>query len=265
MSITRRQTKWYGWHPDLPDQRDMLFAAPQMTKKMPLTQINSHFMPEVWNQGNAGSCTGQSTRCSCKYDLQRQQAKVIFTPSALFIYYNARLVEGTTGQDAGAQIRDVIKGIARYGFCDETTWPYDVNKVTVKPTKKCYTEGAEHLALKYSRVPQTLSHLKSCIASGYTFVFGFTVYDSFESDAVSKTGILPMPGPNEAMVGGHAVCCFGYDDTYVFPWGAKGAFYIRNSWGEDWGQYGNFLMPYDYMLNPDLTADHWNVQFVKAA
>ena len=263
--ITPRQTKWYGWQPDIPDKRDLCFAAPpSLLAVLPPIQINSQFMPEVWNQGATGSCTGQSTRGSCKFDLQRQQAKEIFTPSALYIYYNGRQFEGMTDQDSGAQIRDVIKGIAKYGFCHEESWPYDESKVTVKPPQKCYREGAEHLALKYARVPQTLNQLKSVIASGYTFVFGFTVYDSFESDEVTRTGILPMPGANDGMVGGHAVFAFGYDDNYVFPDGRKGAFYIRNSWGEDWGQFGNFMMPYDYILDPDLAADFWNIQFVSA-
>ena len=47
--------------------------------------------------------------------------------------------------------------------------------------------------------------MRACLAEGYPFVFGFTVYESSESPAVAKTGVTPMPKPKEKMLGGHAV------------------------------------------------------------
>ena len=55
--------------------------------------------------------------------------------------------------------------------------------------------------------------MKGCLAAGYPFVFGFTVYESFESQAVAKTGDVPMPRPGEQVLGGHAVLAVGYDDA----------------------------------------------------
>ncbi len=51
--------------------------------------------------------------------------------------------------------------------------------------------------------------MKSCLAEGYPFVFGFTVYESCESDRVAKTGIVNMPNPKERVVGRHAVMALG--------------------------------------------------------
>src|SRR5262249_61934311 len=67
------------------------------------------------------------------------------------------------------------------------------------------------------------------LAEGYPFVFGFTVYTKFESQEMARTGVLSMPGPDEDVVGGHAVLAVGYDD-------ASETFIVRNSWGADWGQ-----------------------------
>lgn len=39
-------------------------------------------------------------------------------------------------------------------------------------------------------------------------VFGFTVYQSFESDQVAQTSHAPMPQPGEQVIGGHAVLAF---------------------------------------------------------
>jgi len=42
----------------------------------------------------------------------------------------------------------------------------------------------------------------------------------------------------------HAVVIVGWDDDYEAQ-GQKGAFIVRNSWGEDWGEEGYFYVPYN--------------------
>ena len=98
--------------------------------------------------------------------------------------------------------------------------------------------------------------MKACLASGYPFVFGFTVYESFESDAVAQSGHAPMPGPGEKVLGGHAVMAVGYDDSQQW-------FIIRNSWGTEWGMEGYFTLPYDYLANDNLSDDFWTIRIVQ--
>ena len=97
--------------------------------------------------------------------------------------------------------------------------------------------------------------MKSCLAEGYPFVFGFTVYESFESQKVAQTGVLNMPAAKEKAVGGHAVLAVGYDD-------ASKRFIIRNSWGDQWGQKGYFTIPYQYLTTPNLADDFWTIRLV---
>jgi C1A family cysteine protease len=84
-------------------------------------------------------------------------------------------------------------------------------------------------------------------------VFGFTVYSSFESAAVVRSGILNMPTRYDQVVGGHAVMAVGYNDT-------QRRFIIRNSWGTDWGQKGYFTMPYEYLVSRNLSDDFWTIR-----
>ena len=114
----------------------------------------------------------------------------------------------------------------------------------------------KHQALSYHRVPQTLNQMKGCLLEGFPFVFGFTVYESFESAAVAKTGKLNMPKKNESVVGGHAVVAVGYDDT-------SKRFIVRNSWGAAWGIKGYFTIPYDYLLDDNLANDFWTIRMVE--
>jgi C1A family cysteine protease len=175
-------------------------------------------------------------------------------PSRLFIYYNERTMEGSVASDAGAQIRDGIKSIGVQGACPEAEWPYNIAKFADKPTPVCYKDGKKCEALAYQRLSNTnLNQLKGCIASGYPFVFGFTVYEAFESAEVAKTGILNLPAPTEKTVGGHAVLAVDYDDAIE-------RFIIRNSWAKDWGMKGYFTMPYAYITSPNLADDFWTVR-----
>jgi C1A family cysteine protease len=100
--------------------------------------------------------------------------------------------------------------------------------------------------------------MKSCLAYGLPFVFGFTVFESFYTREVAKTGMMKWPEQEEKRLGGHAVLAVGYDDSLD-----GGRFIVRNSWGEAWGDQGYFYMPYDYLLNRGLSNDFWVIQTVE--
>jgi C1A family cysteine protease len=67
-----------------------------------------------------------------------------------------------------------------------------------------------------------------------------------------------MPQPGEQVVGGHAVCAIGYDDKNQW-------FIVRNSWGPDWGMSGYFTLPYQYLLEENLSSDFWTIRMVESS
>ncbi len=253
MPINRK----YGWAPDLPDQRDHLYSAPQpILAKLPPKKDLRSGCPPVYDQGQLGSCTANAISGAIQFEQKKQGVKV-FMPSRLFIYYNERVMEGSVNSDAGAQIRDGVKSVANLGVCPESEWPYDIDKFANKPGTQCFKDATKCQAVGYQRLDSTnLNQLKGCIASGFPFVFGFTVYDGFESPNVAKTGVLDMPGPKEKVVGGHAVLAVGYDDS-------SQRFTVRNSWGKDWGMKGYFTIPYSYLTTTDLADDFWTIRILK--
>lgn len=246
--------KRYGWKPDLPDQRDHVFTARRPSFGLPLNVDLRPVCPPVFDQGELGSCTANAIAAAHLFDQMKQHNHPYITPSRLFIYYNERAAEHTIKSDAGAAIRDGIKSIATLGVCAENLCPYDVAAFAKKPSASAYKAALMRKAVKYQAVTQTVDKMRACLASGFPFVFGISVYDSFESAAVAKSGIVNMPKPGEKMLGGHALFCVGYDHP-------SKRFICMNSWGVKWGQKGFFTIPYEYLAG-QLASDMWVVQSV---
>jgi len=246
----------YGWSRDLPDARDVLYAAPLLSMKagLPNAVDLRPQCPPVYDQGQLGCCTGNGIAGAIQFD-QMKLKKQAFTPSRLFIYYNERVMEGTVTTDSGAQVRDGIKSVATIGAPPETDWPYDITKFADKPPANAYSDAKLDLVSTYARVAQILPQMQGCLAEGYPFVFGFTVYESFESAAVAKSGVVPMPATGEEVVGGHCVVAVGYDTT-------KRVFIVRNSWGTGWGMKGYFTIPFEYLTDAHLASDFWTIRAV---
>jgi C1A family cysteine protease len=218
--------------------------------------LTAHCSP-VKDQGQLGSCTANATAGALEYEENIQTGtNVAQALSRLFLYYNERDLEGDVDQDAGGEIRDVVKVAAKFGAPLESTWPYsdDTEHFKVKPTVESYAEGLNHKALQYQAVPQTLEAFQHVLAVfNRPIIVGIQIFDAFESDEVARTGFVPMPTQYENCLGGHAVLVVGYDN-------AKQCFLVRNSWGDQWGDPANpgcFWLPYQYMLNPELADDFW--------
>lgn len=252
----QRKIKGYGWNPDIPDGRDVMYAAPpQVVTQLPPEVDLRAQCPPVYDQGQLGSCTANAIGGALEFD-QMKQKENAFTPSRLFIYYNERVIEGTVNSDSGAQIRDGVKSVNQQGAPPETDWPYDITKFADQPPQQAYDDAKQHEAILYQRLTPTLAQLQGCLAEGFPFVCGIVVYQSFESQDVASSGQVPMPQSGEQQLGGHAVLAVGYDNS-------QQRFIMRNSWGQSWGMNGYFTLPYPYLLQATLSSDFWTIRSVE--
>jgi C1A family cysteine protease len=161
----------------------------------------------------------------------------------------------TVDQDAGAQIRDIIQVLVQTGAGPEKDWPYVEANFAKAPPARELTEAAECKATVYSRLTSRQDY-RECLAQGFPFVTGVTLYEEFESDDVAQTGIVPMPGPFSQIVGGHAITIIGYNCDFN-----GGDYYeVQNSWGSDWGDDGRCWLPAAYLESPNLCMDSWTVR-----
>jgi C1A family cysteine protease len=255
-------TQHYGWIPDLPDQRDLVHVVPtEVAQALPSAVDLRTFCPAVYDQGKLGSCTANAIAAALAFDQRKLETPQRFTPSRLFIYYNERALQGTASADTGAPLREGMKAVNHAGVCpedqpeDTANWPYDPTQFASRPPDTCYAEARHVRALHYRRLNHSLDSLKGCLAEGYPFVFGITVYESFESPQVKQTGAVVMPEKHESVIGGHAMMAVGYDD-------ARQALIVRNSWGPNWGDQGYCYLPYDYLIARGLARDFWTIRLI---
>jgi C1A family cysteine protease len=248
------RTARFGWRRDTPDHRDVFLTDAPAAPPPPRVDLREtgHLKFPIYDQGDLGSCTANAIAAGVLF-AELAGALATVPPSRLFIYYEERRREGTVASDAGAEIRDGLKVVAKTGYPSEDLWPYDVEAFATKPPASVYAAARRDHVTVYRRVATSAGAMRSALALGFPIVVGFTVYESFESGTVAGTGIVPMPGPDEQVLGGHAVLCVGYDD-------APAEWICRNSWGEGWGRDGYFTLPYGYLDSPSLAGDFWTIR-----
>lgn len=246
----------YNYKKDPVDQRDFKFSLKFNTVNSNLLPSSvdlrkSNMLPPVLDQFELGSCVSNATSNALRYLLKRDLKKE-FQPSRLFMYYFSR---ENVNEDSGCSIRDCMKSLAKYGCCSENLWPYKIKDFTKMPTEECKKAGLTHTKyFKYMSVNQNLRSIKNALAQGFPIIFGISVYESFENNLT--LGKISIPNTSsENCLGGHAILLVGYDDI-------SRLFTFMNSYGvgtldNPIGDHGFFTIPYDYVLDSDLSTDFW--------
>jgi len=241
---------FFGLKRDTYDSRDKIYRAKKSFVELPesTNMKNINMFPWRYDQGPLGSCVGNGIVEAFRKTLLTNKQPDL-DGSRLYAYYNARAPEDKF-EDAGASIRDGIKGLNAYGLCKEETWPYVISKFAVKPPDAAFIEGLNHQALVYERIyPISKTAIMDALSRGFPVVYGKILFKSFMSDDVAKTGIVPYPGRCEDEVGGHCETMFDYDPEGVIE---------LNTWGENWGfNRGCDKIPWKYILDSKKCFDFW--------
>ena len=244
-----------GCKPNMPDHRDydyMQCMAPGIPKALPASVDLRPKCSPVEDQSTVGSCTANALVGNLEFLILKDK-RPFLDLSRLFVYYNERVIEQSVPMDNGACLRDGIKTLAKEGCCTELLWPYTESKFAARPTDQCYKDAELRTITQYAGLT-SLKAMKTCLADGYPFVFGFTVYSNFYSDSCMKRGRLEMPGPKDTVEGGHAIMAVGYSD-------ASQRLIIRNSWGPKAHVKGYFTMPYAMVSEVGKYSwDFWTVR-----
>jgi C1A family cysteine protease len=245
--------KAYGFRRDERDPRDRIFTMKLTRASLPATVDLRKWMPPIMEQGDIGSCVAHAACSTLQWHVKRAGGPV--QPlSRLGLYFFTRQIEGTVLEDAGCEARNCIKAIKKFGVAPETLWPYVESKFKDTPPKDWTKLGDYWNSLTYERVPVNNNSVKTALASGFPVMIGLTLFESFESERVEKTGIVPYPDiDKEGTVGGHEMLAVGYGQK-------KGYFTVANSWSTEWGDKGYCYIPERIVGSPFFGADYWIIK-----
>ena len=257
----------YATKPDKPDPRDVIkvYGAPDIpsTEDHPVVDLRK-YVTQVYTQGLLGSCAACTVCAAYKLERARQSIEKGYAHyqaedvSRLFLYYNSREYDNSTGVDDGASLRDTLKAINSKGVCKESFFPYDIKNFAQKPTQASYDDAEGNIIKKYALLRQDIDQFRACLKAGYPVAFCFRIYKDFSMITRRDKGMMPTPSDNELNTtrpGGHGSLLVGYNDnTQLFT--------VLNSWGEGFGDHGYFYMPYKFIMNPKSAFNFWKIEEV---
>lgn len=201
--------------------------------------------PPVFDQGQFGSCTANSACGEAAYLHNILNISPDGPFSRMLLYFLERQDDGSgSDNDAGSSISESVAAMLNYGLALEADWTYDSDHFSMTPTPEILAGALQNKILDSEVVSPDIDSIKASIVGGRGVMYGFTVFESFESPQTAQTGMMFMPAATEQVLGGHANRWIAYDDNININ-GEIGGFRSRNSWG-DWGLQGDFWLPYSF-------------------
>ena len=224
----------FGCIKDKFDDRDYLMRAYLPAVKLPKKVDYTQKMSPIRDQGEEGTCVGFAVASGMKEYQEFLDYKKLVLLSPRFVYSEAKKIDGVPGAE-GTTIRASMQVLEKTGVCQEKFWPYSPHQKD-KPKVGAKANAGKFRIITYARI-LSLNELRLSVSSIGPVVLGIEV---FKGMLKTKTGIVPLPKKNETSLGGHAICCMGYDDE-------KRLIKFKNSWSTKWGEKGFGYLPYEYI------------------
>ena len=197
------------------DSRDFFYKATNNNNIKNKVDLREWCSP-IEEQLHLGSCVGQAIVGAFELMLNKNYPTNYIELSRLFVYYNARVIEGDPDNDDGVYVRNGIKAINKWGVCSEDYWPYLTDKFAILPNAQSYLDAKTRVIKSYHRM-KSIKDIISTISAGYPVVTGMEVFGDFDNIGINSDPIIPIPLDSDESLGGHAVTIVGYDnDKKIF-------------------------------------------------
>jgi C1A family cysteine protease len=193
------------------DCRDLLCAIPKNGNVKNKVDLRIWCSP-IEDQLHLGSCVGQAIVGAFELMTNKLYPGRFKDLSRLFVYYNARLLEGYVDEDVGVYVRDGIRAVHEWGVCVEEIWPYIINKFADTPSAESYIDAKMRLIESYYRI-NSIDDMIQALNSDHPVVTGIQVFGDFDTLGINGNNFVMMPKHDDVLLGGHAVTIVGYDNS----------------------------------------------------
>ena len=238
------ETPWLGWMPDptYDNVRDWKYVpASVMVDNVDLNYLS----PPILDQGSNGSCVWQAI-AGLVYAEHKKQGHSGPLLSRMRGWWQARKEQGLDEYNVGCWLRQSFGILNRTGYCAESHFPHtqhvydqqppkDADRMAIDQSAK-YSKRAGRKPVEYQRLvcpkgPDRVLLFREALAAGYQIAFGIDVDETFVSNDFDHS--KPYNLDASPIRGGHAMRIVA---------SRSDGFLVANSWGENWGDNGHFLM-----------------------
>ena len=216
------------------------------TSDLPLKISYRQYAPPIQNQGQLATCVGWgvayaqlSTQQNLLMDVTEGSQKFFRSMDPYFIYGNIRNF-GDLWCQKGTRISDAMQVLIEKGT---KPWVWDPwltcnSKITFSEFTNAL--ASNYVVSDYYAVPNDdlVLNVKQALYFELIVSVGVNLTESFQAGSAAKNGLW-SPSSSEKLIGGHAMCVVGYDDSKY-----GGAFEVMNSWGADYGENGFIWIKY---------------------
>ena len=138
-----------------------------------------------------GSCSSTALTSAYELMVKISNPDKYVELSDLFIYYNARVKEGSVDKDNGIYIRSGLEVMKEYGVCEESLWPFDLEKWDDKPSNEAYENAKKRTISNYKKLT-SIYYITEVLNDNKPIVFGIEIYDSFMEldESINKVSFL---------------------------------------------------------------------------
>src|ERR1700692_4578482 len=192
----------FGALRDVHDVRDRMYRASPLAPSVPQHVDLREWGGPIKNQVEEGSCTGHAFSSAREWIARKyEKTSPILSPQCLYV--EELMADGSFPRDEGAMPRTRCQVLTAKGCCEAGLYPYVAGKLTAPTAEQAqnalkYKTGAYH---RIGSLPDFLSC--SADATAGPVLVGFAVYESFMTQQVADTGIMPSPQSDEQRQGGH--------------------------------------------------------------
>jgi hypothetical protein len=174
------------------------------------------------DQGSKGTCAAFAA-CAIKESQEMKDCGFDEYMSPSFIYQHR-----SNKPFPGASGRDIFKILQTVGSVPEKLYPYEESKDDTHPSAELYEIAAQYRIANFARITSCAGLQRALIEVGVCYL-QLPLFNNTRAFWKSQRA-------DERCKGNHAVAAVGYNHL---------GFYLRNSWGETWGDSGYTILPYD--------------------
>jgi len=205
------------------------------SKLLPITLVK--------DQGRSGSCTAFGA-AGCLESLILKKFNIlihnhnVIDLSELFLYSITKEHDPWKGvMYSGSSTMTAARMLLDYGCCLEKLLKY--KEITyIKPNQIQLNDALFRKCLAIHYLEINKEDIKQALAQDMPVLIAIHMFEGFKNKNI-KSGKVDMIGYVKRS--GHAIMIYGYDE-------GEEVFYVKNSWGKDWGNQGTVKIPYDILI-----------------